>query len=62
VEYVTHNRNYKAVIKIQLVISRLLRKDGEYDKAIRLAQHAHGTAIDAFGPASVQACMALREQ
>lgn len=51
-----------AAIKAQLSISRLLRKDGEFDNAMRIAQHAHETAIAAFGHASVEACLALREQ
>jgi hypothetical protein len=52
----------RALVKAQLSISRLLRKDGEFDNAMRIARHAHAMAVIAFGRNSVEVCWALRQQ
>ncbi|RDW69555.1 hypothetical protein BP6252_08575 [Coleophoma cylindrospora] len=49
-------------VDAQLSISRLLRKDGEYESAMGLARSAHLAAVNCFGPNSIQAVSALRQQ
>ncbi|KAF4624455.1 hypothetical protein G7Y89_g13716 [Cudoniella acicularis] len=65
VEVATPSKDPSALsagVKAQLSISRLLRKDGEFDSAMRIAQHAHAMAVVAFGHNSVKVCWALRQQ
>jgi tetratricopeptide (TPR) repeat protein len=52
----------RTAINAQLSISRLMRKDGEFDNAMRIAEHAYGTALVSFGQTSLEACLALRQQ
>jgi hypothetical protein len=51
-----------AAVKSLLSISRLLRKDGEFDNAMRIVQHAYEMAVATFGHNSVEACWALRQK
>lgn len=46
----------------QLSLSRLLRKDNDHEAALKVAQAVHAAATETFGPGSLQAVKALRQQ
>lgn len=51
-----------SIIKAYLSLARHLRKDGEYNAALRMTQQAYETAVNEFGTEAMSTCRVLREQ